>query len=315
MISNNQSKIPDTIKEKIDAIKNDTTHGATALTIETGNVITLFLNESQIQTIDEFSKEFTNILHLLVKSQNSMASIFNFANQILLKLQKNNYRSLEEMKKEIADYCNDFLLALSTTQQSINTFVNDLIENNSIIFTFSNSNTVLDSLIHVHKQGKHINVHCSECRPKNEGLLFTKKLSEHGITTVLSTDAALFSKIKEADMVLTGADSISNQCVINKIGTYALAMLSRCEGVPCYVLCAEEKIIPSDYHLPNESLRDPHEIIPLIPKKTSIINYYFESIPLDFFNGIITQTAIFKPKQLRASIIKSDVHPSFLKEF
>jgi translation initiation factor 2B subunit (eIF-2B alpha/beta/delta family) len=229
-------------------------------------------------------------------------------------MDKNQYYSLEYLKKDIKRCCHDFISSLTNAQKSINVYLNNLIEHGNIIFTYSNSATVLESLRYVHKNGKKITVYCSESRPKNEGILLARYLSKEGIPAVISTDAALYSSIKKADLVITGADSISYQGITNKIGTYPLAILSKYHEIPCYVLSAEEKIISLKHPISQEIDHDSEEIISPPTEGIIVKNYYFETIPLSLFQGVITQKGIMQPEKVYAIMKSNKVHPYFFNK-
>ena len=82
----------------------------------------------------------------------------------------------------------------------------------------------------------------TESRPLNEGHLLAKQLSEWHILTTLITDAQMGLFITQADAVLVGADTLlADGSLINKAGTYPLALLAHEHSIPFYVCCESFK--------------------------------------------------------------------------
>ena len=90
-----------------------------------------------------------------------------------------------------------------------------------------------------HRQGKIDRVFADETRPVLQGARLTAwELLQDGIPTTLITDSmagALMAR-GELNAVVVGADRIAaNGDVINKIGTYTVAVLARHHGIPFFV--------------------------------------------------------------------------------
>ncbi|MCU4718242.1 translation initiation factor eIF-2B [Halapricum hydrolyticum] len=86
----------------------------------------------------------------------------------------------------------------------------------------------------------------AESRPGGEGIGVAESLAtRHDVT--LTSDAALAGQLAEfdADAVIVGADTIlPDGRVLNKVGTYGLALAAVAHDLPCYVVAAADKIAP-----------------------------------------------------------------------
>lgn len=86
----------------------------------------------------------------------------------------------------------------------------------------------------------------SESRPGGEGIGVAESLAtRHDVT--LTSDAALAGQLAEldAEAVVVGADTIlPDGRVLNKVGTYGLALAAAAHDLPCYVVAAADKIAP-----------------------------------------------------------------------
>ncbi len=88
--------------------------------------------------------------------------------------------------------------------------------------------------------GKELSVIATETRPYLQGSRLTAwEIAQSGIKTTLIPDCAIAQVMAEGDVdtVLVGADRCAqNGDVINKVGTYPVALMAKEYGVPFYVL-------------------------------------------------------------------------------
>ena len=145
-------------------------------------------------------------------------------------------------------------------------------------------------------------VYVDETRPLLQGARLTAwELEQQGIPHTVVVDSAGASVIARgrADAVVVGADRIAaNGDVVNKIGTYPLALAAARAGIP-FVVAAPESTIdlatPDGDHVEIE-IRDPAEI--LGPGKKNALNYAFDVTPADLVTAIITEERIIHGKPL-----------------
>ena len=123
-----------------------------------------------------------------------------------------------------------------------------------------------------------------------------------GIQSIYLFDAAIGRGVERADVVLLGADSLSEGSLINKTGTKAICLLAKEAVVPCYAACESSKFIPQKLSPKKEQSRDPNEVWTDPPPETTIENYYFDSVPLDLFTGIITEEGVLTPTEAGGKI-------------
>lgn len=91
-------------------------------------------------------------------------------------------------------------------------------------------------------------VFVAESRPAREGVGVAESLADSLACEVcLHTDAAVGHVLATEDVeaVLVGADAVlADGSVVNKTGTRLAALAARNEGVPCYAVCAADKVTP-----------------------------------------------------------------------
>lgn len=302
--------LPQEITNAIEVIQSDSQSGATSLTKKGIQTLQLLLEKTTISDCKKLQRQIKQTVLLLVKAQPMMASLVTFANSILLYIKQQKPTSIKVMKSLVLLQSNRFLTSFSQANKRISIQTLPLLANNTTVFTYSNSSSVVEAILFAYKKGRSLNVYCSESRPTLEGKTFAKTLSKQGITITLTTDAALFSYLGKADLILIGADSISKKGLIHKMGTSALAYLANYHEIPLYSLSAEEKMIPATYKFPAQQAKNPREILTNKNRNLTISNYYFDETPLPLFTEIITQKGRMHPKKINEYLNTLPLHKS-----
>jgi len=103
--------------------------------------------------------------------------------------------------------------------------------------------------------------------------------------------------------VIVGADRITaNGDVVNKIGTYGLAVLAKEHGIPFYVAAPVSTLdlnLKHGWQVPIEE-RDPQEVTHVLgrriaPEGVSVINPAFDVTPNRYVTAIITEHGVVRP--------------------
>lgn len=153
------------------------------------------------------------------------------------------------------------------------------------------------------EQGKKIRVVASETRPLLQGARLTSyELKQEGIPVTLITDNMVgFVMYKHmVDEVVVGADRIVRDAVINKIGTYGVAVLAKEHRIPFYVAAPK-----STFDLKHASKdvvieeRKPEEVTTIgghriAPQGIGVLNPAFDITPLKYVTAIICEQGILR---------------------
>jgi translation initiation factor 2B subunit (eIF-2B alpha/beta/delta family) len=133
----------------------------------------------------------------------------------------------------------------------------------------------------------------TESRPLEEGRQLAGRLSAWGVPTTYITDAQMGLFVARADAVLVGADSVlADGAVVNKAGTYPLALAARDQGVPFHVCCESFKWRAADQPPPELEEMAPAELgLPDWPAVT-VRNVYFDITPARLVSGWIDETGV-----------------------
>ncbi|MFC1755436.1 translation initiation factor eIF-2B, partial [Thermoproteota archaeon] len=250
---------------------------------------------------DYLNQMKTLALHLM-NIRPSMGTINNQVGDILFRLveKSKTTSNLKEMKIFFNNKVK--MLNRNSERNMIDVTKNciKLFPNQCTILTHSYSSTVIGAIKFAYNKKKKIQVIVTESRPLFEGRKTANELSEYGVLTTLVTDAAAGLFIKNVDMVLLGADSLlTNGEVINKSGTYPIALAAAYQGIPVYIAADTGKINLRSYFtqiLLEE--KETSEIWMNPPSNVSIRNLYFDTTPKFFITRVITEMQKIRPEEL-----------------
>ena len=166
--------------------------------------------------------------------------------------------------------------------------------------------TALGVIRAAYAAGKNIHVYAGETRPFLQGARLTAwELLQEGIPATLITDNAAAHLMKRGliQRVIVGADRVAaNGDVVNKIGTYALAVLAKAHNIPFYAavpLSTIDLSVPSGDQVPIEE-RDPAEVthlfgVRIAPEGIGALNPAFDVTPHELVTAIITEKGVVRP--------------------
>lgn len=160
------------------------------------------------------------------------------------------------------------------------------------IYTLSRSGSVegaLAALARERSASDLLRIFVSESRPGGEGVAMAKALALAGAQVTLAVDAASAALMAEATLVLVGADSVrADGDVVNKVGTYALALAAHAAGKPVYALAERLKITAPSYPLVIEEMAT-SELLSEPVAGVTLRNIYFDVTPARFITSVVTE--------------------------
>jgi methylthioribose-1-phosphate isomerase len=184
-----------------------------------------------------------------------------------------------------------------------------LVQDRDVILTHCNAGalatvdygTALGVVRAAWEQGKRIRVFSDETRPLLQGARLTAyELKRDGIPVTLITDdmAGYVMSKHMVNMVIVGADRILKDAVVNKIGTFTVAVLAREHKIPFYVAAPK-----STFDMDKTSAevvieeRKPEEVTiiggnRIAPEGVDVFNPAFDITPLDYVTAIICEDGI-----------------------
>jgi methylthioribose-1-phosphate isomerase len=191
----------------------------------------------------------------------------------------------------------------------------ELIKDGDVVLTHCNAGslatvdygTALGVVRAAIEEGKNVKVISCETRPKLQGARLTcYELMRDNIPVTLITDTMVGYVMSKGlvDKVVVGADRVVKDAVLNKIGTYNVAVLASEHGIPFYVAApmstmdmsrtSEDAVI--EERSPTEVTNVGSERI--APEGVKVLNPAFDITPLVYVDGIITEEGILVPELL-----------------
>jgi ribose 1,5-bisphosphate isomerase len=226
-----------------------------------------------------FGKEFNKIAQKLEKTRPTEVVLHN---------------CLEIIKKEKRiETINKLIRKLNQSAKEIAKRGSRLIKDGYKIMTHCHSSEVLAIIEQAWKEDKKIIVYATETRPNEQGIKTARDLCRRGIRTFLIVDSAVEYFMKEMNIVIVGSDAIRKEGVVNKIGTYPIAVVAKEHKKPFYVVgntlkLDKRKKLIIEQRKPSEIYR---ERIKILEEK----NPAFDITPLKYVKRIICEKGIMTP--------------------
>ncbi len=172
-------------------------------------------------------------------------------------------------------------------------------ERESWIATLSASAAVREAFEIAHQAGRAPRALIAESRPLLEGRDLAAMLAAAGIPGWLVVDAALPMLLTGASIAWIGADAVTDRGVINKVGSFALALAAREHSVPVYALAMRRKFLPASTAALKIVEMSPDEVWREAPPGVRPRNVGFELVPLELFRGIVVEDSVLGASEAR----------------
>ena len=137
-----------------------------------------------------------------------------------------------------------------------------------------------------------------------------RELGRNGVEVQVLIDALAPWWLRHCQLAIVGADSVSRRGLVNKAGTFALALGARAARTPFYALTGTEKLVPAglQHHL-RIAGGPPGEVLPGTMRRVSAVNVYFDVTPLKYLTGVVTEQGRLSPAAVRVQLEGVPVSP------
>jgi methylthioribose-1-phosphate isomerase len=191
----------------------------------------------------------------------------------------------------------------------------ELLNNGDVVLTHCNAGslatvdygTALGVIRAAWEKGKKIRVIATETRPKLQGSRLTAyELKRDGIPFTLITEGAVgyVMSNRTVTKVIVGADRIVRDAVVNKIGTYTIAVLAHEHHIPFYVAAPSSTLdlIHTSTDVVIEQ-RNPEEVTHLdskrvAPQGVKALNPAFDITPMKYVTAVICEKGVLSGEAL-----------------
>jgi ribose 1,5-bisphosphate isomerase len=290
------------VRVTADKIRKLEVQGARNVAIAAIEALEALTEETSAKTRREFIKELLKAQETLFATRATEPLMRNAVRWIISQVESNNGEKVDALAEVVSSSSGEFLKNLEASKESIAKIGAKRILDNMVVFTHCHSSTVTYLLRKAKEDGRRFEAVCTETRPVFQGRITAKEMLALGVKTTFVVDSAARSFMRDADIVIVGADAITSEGnVINKIGTGTIALLAYEARKPFYVVAELLKFDPAtvcgDYEQIEE--RSPDEVWKEAPKKLVVRNPAFDITRRDFIHGVICEEGIIPPHSVK----------------
>ncbi|MFO7619211.1 MAG: S-methyl-5-thioribose-1-phosphate isomerase [Thermoplasmata archaeon] len=286
------------IEETSRKIEDMTIRGAGRIARSAAAALGEFASDAKDMGLEEFLKGLSAAAERLISTRPTAISLHNGVRITLKGVDKQP--DFESARKLVISNAETFVNNSNSAVERIGQHAPALLTKPGKAITICNSTAAVTALVSCHRAGKVTGVYACETRPKRQGLITARELSEAGVPVTLIVDSAMRYVMPEVSIAFVGTDTLeSDGSVINKIGTHLLAATARDFKVPFYACAETYKFLPASKIGRRVEIerRSSREIVANteIPGGVEIFNPVFDRVPPELVTGIITENGIVKP--------------------
>lgn len=307
----------DSVDDIVRAIKAMQIRGAPALGVAAAMALAIVVFRSKARTKEKLLLELKRAASKVRRARPTAANLFAGLGRVLEVTRA--VKDVRGLRNAVVREAKRIAEEDVETNKRMGEYGASLIKNGDVVLTHCNTGalaavdygTALGAVRSAWAQGKRIKVIATETRPRLQGSRLTAwELKRKGVpvTVIIDSMAGEVMRRRMVDLVMVGADRItSNGDVVNKVGTYTLAVLAKEHGIPFYSVAPTttiDLITPSGDQVKIEH-RDPREVMfvgktRLVPKGVAVLNPAFDVTPARLVTAIVTERGIVRPSELRS---------------
>jgi len=294
--------------EVAEAIKTMKIRGAPLLGAAAAFALALVAYNSKAENRLELINELEKAAEILRGTRPTGANLFWAMDRILDKARKFS-GDREALAAFVVEEAQKIADEDAEANHLIGKYGAELLRDGDVILTHCNAGalatveygTALGVVRSAWEQGKRVMVIATETRPKLQGArLTTYELKRDGIPVTLITDNmvgyVMYKRL--VNKVVVGADRIVKDAVINKIGTFTIAVLAKEHDIPFYV-AAPKSTFDLKHTLKDVVIeeRKPQEVTHFGSQRIAaegidVLNPAFDITPLEYVKAIICEDGV-----------------------
>lgn len=310
-----------TVAELCEAVKTLRIRGAPALAAAGGFGVALAAFRSSADSVADLHRDIAVAAEAIKKTRPTAINL-SWGVDRVCGAAESETESVRDMRDIILDEAQCIADEDVALNKKLGSYGQKLIDDGDVVLTHCNAGrfacvdwgTALGVIRSAVEKKKKLTVVSCETRPLNQGSRITcRELADDNIPVRLITDSAAGALMKAGliNKVIVGADRITNDSVINKIGTYSLAVLAREHDIPFYVAAPTSTFDPEGWEGTFEIEMRPPEELQFIGKNKElnappgipIINPAFDATPMEYVTALITEKGVFEPPFLLDEIL------------
>jgi translation initiation factor eIF-2B subunit delta len=238
------------------------------------------LTEEQAETCEALLEQLVDAGRQLATSRPGVGAVAGAVGRVLAAASHETHLELPELRKVIQEEAQALDDARRRAAASITIQLRERLTGATVI-THSASGTVREAV----QQTEPAKILCTVSEPVGEGRAFVEELREAGLDAELVEDADAPGRVKEAAVLLIGADTVFRDgSICNKVGTIPLAKAASEAGIPTVVAAEVIKLAP----VPGSQA----------PELADIEKSLFELVPADLVTEVVTEEGTFPADEI-----------------
>ena len=295
-------------QEVASALKEMKMRGAPLIGVAAAYGLALTAYHSRAKTRGDLLKELETSADLIRATRPTAVNLFWAVDRVL----KKAYETVgdhEAVRRAVIEEANRMADEDVEVNKRIGRNGSKLLRDGDTVLTHCNAGslatvdygTALAVIRSAWEEGKRINVIADETRPKLQGARLTAyELMRDGVPVTLITDGMVGYVMAKGlvDKVIVGADRIVRDAVINKVGTYTVAVLAREHKVPFYVAAPRSTFdLEKNAEEVEIEMRSPEEVthvgsVRIAPEGVKVLNPAFDITPISYVTAIICEDGV-----------------------
>lgn len=266
-----------------------------------------FLEKDNSKTMQELDNKLSKAIAAMRNTGYPVTAVASATElfQRFITLTRLDVPSFDECKENMLKRGKLFLNKLSEARDKVAKTAAPFIVDGCQILTHSKSRVVLQTMKEAAKSNKRFTVYVTHSSPDNSGTQMCQELEAANIPCTLILDSAVGYVMEQVDMVMVGAEGVvESGGIINKVGSYTMAMCSKELKKPFYVLTESFKFVRiyplNQQNLPKEFKYSAKKLQKDLSKEHPMVDY----TPPAYITLLFTDLGILTPSAVSDELIK-----------
>ena len=271
------------LAQRVQELRDDRSHGASWMARRAVEAL-IELAEMESSGCEHLLEGLREAGRQLAQCRPGVGAVAGAVGRVLAAAGHEAHLDLEDLRRVVKEEAQALDDARRRAAASITIQLRERLDGATVI-THSASGTVREAF----QQTQPAKVICTVSEPVGEGRAFADEWRDAGFDVELVDDADAPGRVREASILLIGADTVFNDGTIcNKVGTIPLAKAAADAGVPTVVAAEVIKLAP----VPGSQA----------PELADIERSLFELVPPELITEVVTEEGPFAPDEIAALV-------------
>ncbi|KAL5477859.1 hypothetical protein EMCRGX_G024709 [Ephydatia muelleri] len=297
-------KVPGVVQHFNDTMKNDPQVIGPSTAVVAIQSLLKLIKESKAETVAGLRDDINKATEALIKATPNTVSVSSGCELFLRFITLTSLDSIgfQELQKRLIERGNLYLKQVEMSRGKIAAAGSQFIRDETTILIHSRSRVVLCLLREAASRGKRLKVFITASAIDGSGMDMQKMLDQDHVHSKVILDSAVGFIMEKVDVVIVGADGVSESGgIINKIGTYQIAVMAKALNKPFYVVAESFKFVRM-FPLKQEDLpnQEKYTTINSGPDKHPSLDY----TPPQYITLLFTDLGVLTPSAVSDELIK-----------